>query len=187
MNGIFPWYGDDDPILWHSPPLRFVVRPEDFRVGRTIQKAQRRAPFALRYDTDFRGTIRGCQRAPREGQAGTWITEEMLEAYVEMHELGYAHSAEAWQDGVLVGGLYGIALGSVFFGESMFSDVDDASKVVFATLGRWLFDAEYTLIDSQVYTDHVSRFGGVEIPRARYLEQLSIALKKMPRAVWPRG
>lgn len=184
-NGIFPWYGEGDPILWHSPAERFIVTPGSFRVGRSVEKAIRRGRFRLRFDRDFRGVITGCRGAPRPGQEGTWITPEMLEAYCLLHRLGVAHSAEAYLDGELVGGLYGLTLGGMFFGESMFSRADDASKVVFAVLARWLFDHGYALIDSQVYTDHVARFGGVEVPREVYLIALESALEVVPRVAWP--
>jgi leucyl/phenylalanyl-tRNA--protein transferase len=185
-NAIFPWYDASQPILWHSPPWRMVVYPETFHVGRTTEKWVRREAYSLKWDTDFAGVLAGCGDTPRPGQNGTWLTPEMREAYLELHRLGHAHSAEAWQDGRLVGGLYGVVMGTVFFGESMFSHAPNASKVVFATLARRLFDWGYTFIDCQVYTDHLSRFGGVEVERSVYLEQLSVATRGLPTRAWPR-
>ncbi|HKK50111.1 MAG TPA: leucyl/phenylalanyl-tRNA--protein transferase, partial [Myxococcota bacterium] len=119
-QGVFPWY-DEPPILWHSPDPRMVLEPGDLRVSRSLAKRARRQPFEIRMDTAFSEVIRACSEIPRAGQAGTWITPEMIEAYVALHELGFAHSIEAWRDGILVGGLYGLSLGRIFFGESMFA------------------------------------------------------------------
>lgn len=181
-SGIFPWYNEDQPILWHSPDPRTVLLPADLHVGRSLQKTRRRGTFEIRLDTSFREVMMACGETARPGQDGTWITEAMLDAYVKLHRRGVAHSAEAWQDGALVGGLYGVALGGAFFGESMFARVDDASKVAFVTLveqlQRWGFD----LIDCQVHTHHLERFGAVPWPRSRYLAALerSLALPGRP-------
>jgi leucyl/phenylalanyl-tRNA--protein transferase len=182
---IFPWYSEGQPILWHSPPWRLVVTPESLHVGRTTQKWMRRGVYELRYDTAFERVMRACGEAPRPGQDGTWVTEAMVRAYTRLHREGFAHSAEAWLDGELVGGLYGVTLGAVFFGESMFSRRDNASKVVFGTLAPWLFANGYRLIDSQVHTEHVERFGGFEIDREDYLERLHAALRFDPAFAWP--
>lgn len=184
-NAIFPWYSEGQPILWHSPPWRFVLYPPDLHVGRTTAKWMRRGAYELRWDTAFERVMRACGETPRPGQEGTWVTEDMVRAYVMLHKLGYAHSAEAWQGGRLVGGLYGVTLGGVFFGESMFSHAENASKVVFCTLVPMLQSYGYVLVDSQVYTDHVARFGAVEIPRARYLEELRAGLKVGVTQAWP--
>jgi leucyl/phenylalanyl-tRNA--protein transferase len=187
QNAIFPWYSEGEPILWHSPPWRFVLLPESLHVGRTTDKWIRRGVYTLKYDTAFERVMRACGETPRPGQDGTWVTEAMVQAYVHLHERGIAHSAEAWLDGELVGGLYGLTMGGVFFGESMFSHADNASKVTFAVLARWLFEQGYVFIDSQVYTDHVARFGGVEIARADYLRGLRFALPRVVGRVWPGG
>lgn len=184
--GVFPWYdADATPILWHSPAWRFAMRPEDLYVGRSLRKTLRRAPFELRYDTAFDAVLRHCAAVPRPGQDGTWLNDEMRAAYAELHRRGFAHSAEAWRDGRLVGGLYGVTLGGVFYGESMFALEADASKVVYATLVPLLGAAGYRLVDCQVYTDHLARFGAREWPRATFLEALEDALALHPDPAWP--
>lgn len=205
-QGIFPWFSDNEPLLWWSPDPRFVLYPERLHVSDTMRKLMRRfqagklppqaaaaawslggaevAPEAaasggaleLSLDRDFPAVIRACSGSPRPGQRGTWITEDMIEAYIELHRLGYAHSAEARLGGVLVGGLYGVSLGSVFFGESMFSLVPDASKAAFIPLVLRLREEGFTLVDSQVYTDHLAGLGAEEIPREEYLRLLAAAL-----------
>jgi len=175
-QGIFPWFNDDEPILWWSPEPRFVLKPESLHVSATMRKILRRGGFELSLDRDFESVIRACSSAPRKGQAGTWITEDMIKAYIELHRLGYAHCAEIREEGELVGGLYGVSLGSIFFGESMFSRKPDASKKAFIPL-VWRLKAEgFSLIDSQVYTDHLSGLGAEEVPREAYLELLRGAL-----------
>jgi leucyl/phenylalanyl-tRNA--protein transferase len=180
--GIFPWYSDGLPILWYSPDPRLVLEGPALVVPRSLKKTLRRGQYRVTFDTAFDKVIRACADAPRPGQHGTWITEDMVRAYRRLHELGYAHSAEAWLDGELAGGLYGVSLGAGFFGESMFSRADDASKVAFVTLveqlGRWGID----LIDCQVHTDHLARFGAVEWPRERFLARLASALEKPTRS-----
>jgi len=202
-QGIFPWFSDNEPLLWWSPDPRFVLFPARLHVSDTMRKLMRRfqagklpppsfaaaeaaaasggAPPALpglelSLDRDFPAVIRACSGARRPGQRGTWITEDMIEAYIELHELGYAHSAEARLGGVLVGGLYGVSLGSAFFGESMFSLVPDASKAAFIPLVLRLREEGFTLVDSQVYTDHLAGLGAEEIPREEYLRLLAAAL-----------
>lgn len=167
--GIFPWYNEAQPILWHSPDPRFVLFPQELRVQRSLRKVLRRQPYRLTLDTAFGHVIDACARTPRPGQSGTWITRAMKRSYMRLHEQGLAHSVEAWVGEELLGGLYGVCLGRVFFGESMFSRAPDASKVAFVAVVRQLVRWGVTLIDSQVYTDHVSRFGGRDIPRAEYL------------------
>lgn len=186
--GIFPWYdADQTPILWHSPAWRFAMRPGELHVGRSLRKALRKHPFELRYDTAFEAVLRACAEVPRPGQNGTWLNPEMQAAYTELFRRGFAHSAEAWRDGRLVGGLYGVTLGGVFFGESMFALEDEASKVVFASLVPALHTAGYRLIDCQVYTDHLARFGAREWPRDDFLQTLDEALTITPRPGWPGG
>lgn len=179
--GIFPWPMEGQPLLWHSPDPRFVLTPETFHLPKSLGKTLRKGTFEVRYDTAFAEALDGCARVKRDGQRGTWITEEMREAYCELNRLGFAHSIESWQEGKLVGGLYGVSLGSAFFGESMFAKVPDASKVAFATLverlGRW----KYTLIDCQVETEHLARFGAKHWPRERFLSALKDAIRRPTR------
>jgi leucyl/phenylalanyl-tRNA--protein transferase len=179
-RGIFPWYSEGQPILWHSPNPRFVLLPGQLHVAKSLEKVLRRGSFEIRADTAFSEVLTACAEAPRPGQDGTWITSEMHAAYVELHRLGHAHSVEAWKDGLLVGGLYGVALGRVFFGESMFTRIPDASKAAFATISRALFDAGCLLIDCQVETEHLARFGAADIPRRRFLHLLGPAVQGRP-------
>lgn len=172
-QGIFPWYSEGQPIFWHSPDPRFVLRPEDFHVPRSLAKIVRRGDYEVRFDTAFGRVIRSCGTKRRPNQRGTWITRDMIRAYELLHGMGYAHSAEAWQNGILVGGLYGVSLGDMYFGESMYTDAPDASKVAFVVLVRWLVARGIQLLDSQVYTDHLARFGGTELPRVDYLRRLA--------------
>jgi leucyl/phenylalanyl-tRNA--protein transferase len=186
-QGIFPWYSEGDPILWHSPDPRMVLVPGALRVSHSLEKALRRGRYEVRFDTAFGDVVRACARAPRPGQDGTWITEAMQRAYTELHTRGYAHSAEAWEEGRLVGGLYGVSLGGAFFGESMFATRPDASKVAFATLVAQLVRWQFDLIDCQVHTEHLERFGAEPWPRARFLEALARTLERPTRCgVWRR-
>lgn len=168
-QGVFPWFSEEDPILWWSPDPRFVLFPGEIRVSESMRKVLRKGVFSLSLDTDFRGVIDSCASSPRRSQQGTWITEDMVEAYVRLHELGYAHSVEVRKDGELAGGLYGLSLGRLFCGESMFSRVPNASKAALIALAWRLADEGFPVIDSQVHTDHVASLGGREIPRAEYL------------------
>lgn len=170
--GIFPWYSRGQRILWWSPDPRFVLFPDELHIGRSLRKRIRRGDYTIRMDTCFESVIRACGDVPRPEQDGTWITEEMVQGYVALHELGHAHSIEAFQDGELVGGLYGVAIGGVFAGESMFAQAPDASKVAFATLVQQLVTWGFELIDCQVHTPHLERFGAREIPRVQYLGEL---------------
>ncbi len=181
QQGIFPWYSDGEPIWWHSPDPRFVLDPVALHVPRSLGKIIARRRFEVRFDSAFAEVIARCGRKRRPGQRGTWITADMRTAYTRLHELGLAHSAEAWEDGKLVGGLYGVSMGDIYFGESMFSDVDDASKVAFVALVRWMAAAGIELVDSQVRTDHVARFGGEEWPRERYLARLAELVSRPTR------
>jgi leucyl/phenylalanyl-tRNA--protein transferase len=179
-RGIFPWYSEGQPILWHSPDPRFVLLPGRLHVPRSLEKVLRRGTFDIRADTAFAEVLRACAAAPRPGQDGTWITPEMHAAYVTLHRLGHAHSVEARKDGELVGGLYGVAVGRVFFGESMFTLAPDASKAAFVTIARALFDAGCLLIDCQVETEHLARFGAADVPRRRFLQLLAPAVHGKP-------
>lgn len=179
--GIFPWYSEDMPILWHSPDPRLVLTPATLHAGRSLRKAMRRRPYEIRLDTAFADVIDACAQSPRPGQNGTWITGEMRAAYVELHRRGFAHSAEAWQDQRLVGGLYGVSLGGVFFGESMFAYASDASKLAFVTLMRQLAVWGIDLVDCQVHTEHLASLGAEEWPRARFLAALERAVRQPTR------
>jgi len=180
-RGIFPWYAQCDPILWFCPDPRYVIRPRDVRVSRSLVKTLRRGVFEIRSDTAFDRVIAHCAQVPRPRQEGTWITEEMQEAYSLLHRLGYAHCVETWFAGELVGGLYGVSLGKCFFGESMFSLRPDASKVAFVALARQLERWGFELIDCQVYTDHLARFGASPWPRRRFLEELADLIQAATR------
>ena len=180
-QGIFPWYSEGEPILWHSPDPRFVLTTASFRAPRRLARVRRASGLRLSLDEAFEDVIDACARAPRPGQRGTWITDEMKAAYVELHRLGFAHSAEAWRGEDLVGGLYGVSLGGVYFGESMFARASDASKIAFVALVEQLARWKIDLIDSQVETPHLARFGARAIPRARYLEALRRELSKPTR------
>ena len=175
-RGIFPWYSEGQPILWHSPDPRFVLLPERLHVAKSLAKVMRRGTYQLRVDTAFAKVVEACARVPRPGQDGTWITDEMQAAYRTLHRLGHAHSVEAWSGDALVGGFYGVAVGRIFFGESMFARAPDASKVAFARAAHALFDAGCLLIDCQVETDHLARFGAVDLPRRRFLQLLTAGL-----------
>ena len=168
-QGIFPWPVRDLPLLWFSPDPRFVLSPATVRVSRSLRRTIRRGRYEVRCDTAFEPVIRACARAPRPGQDGTWITDDLMDGYLRLFRLGYAHSVEAWQDGRLVGGLYGVSLGRAFFGESMFTRAPDASKVAFVTLVGQLRRWGFPLVDCQVQTDHLARFGAVHWPRRRFL------------------
>jgi len=170
-NGIFPWFSHDQPILWWSPDPRMVLFPAELKVSRSLARTLRNARFEVRADTAFDAVIEGC-RQPRRGESGTWITEEMAEAYGTLHRAGFAHSVETWLDGKLVGGLYGVALGRAFFGESMFARVSDASKVALVALARQLQHWGFGVIDCQMNTAHLASLGAREIPRAEFTRRL---------------
>ncbi len=175
-QGIFPWYSDEQPILWWSPDPRFVLFPDALHLPRSLSRVLRRDAFEIRCDNAFERVIEACKSVPRPWQDATWITPEMLAAYCRLHEMGYAHSVETYLDGELVGGLYGVSLGAAFFGESMFADVADASKVALVTFVRRLQASGFILIDCQVYTEHLARFGAVNLPRTEFLRLLDQAL-----------
>jgi leucyl/phenylalanyl-tRNA---protein transferase len=174
--GIFPWYSDDQPILWWSPDPRLVLDLRDFKISRSLRKTLKKGVFQVTFDHAFEEMIRACAVVPREAQNGTWITDEMREAYVKLHGLGYAHSVESWFGGKLAGGLYGVSLGKCFFGESMFHLKTDASKVALATLVEKLKSWDFHFIDSQMTTEHMLRLGAKELPRRIFLKRLQSAL-----------
>jgi len=175
--GIFPWYSDDQPILWWSPDPRLVLRLDEFNVSRSLRKTLKKGVFKVTFDRAFEEVIRGCASAPRQGQRGTWITKEMQEAYIELHGLGFAHSVETWWGDDLAGGLYGISLGKAFFGESMFHRRTDASKVALAVLVEKLQAWNFHFIDAQMTTEHLLRLGAAEMPRRIFLKRLQSALR----------
>jgi leucyl/phenylalanyl-tRNA--protein transferase len=170
-NGIFPWFAHGQPILWWSPDPRMVLFPAELKVSRSLARTMRNTRFEVRADTAFDEVIEGC-RQPRRGEYGTWITEEMAEAYGALHRAGFAHSVETWLDGELVGGLYGVALGRAFFGESMFTRVSDASKVALVALARQLEHWGFGVIDCQMNTAHLASFGAREISRTEFTRML---------------
>lgn len=184
-QGIFPWPMPGLPLLWFSPDPRFVLLPGRAHISRSLSKRLRRCPFEVRSDTAFAAVIAGCARTSRPRQRGTWITAELRAGYTRLHDLGLAHSIEAWEGEMLVGGLYGVSLGRAFFGESMFARRSDASKVAFAVLLAHLLEWEFHLIDCQVYTPHLERFGAELLPRADFLATLRSALSvPTRRGLW---
>ena len=170
-QGIFPWYSDEQPILWWSPDPRTVLFPEKIKISRSLAKTLRNKPFKVTFDYCFPDVISACADT-RDDSPGTWITDEMQQAYIRLHELGFAHSVEVWLDDELVGGLYGIAIGMVFFGESMFSRVSDASKVALVRLCEYITPRGFRMIDCQVYTPHLVSLGAEEIPRKQFIQHL---------------
>lgn len=181
QSGIFPWPEPNTPLLWWAPPERAVIEPQNLHVGRSLRKLVRRGEFSVRADHNFAAVIRACAGIPRRGQRGTWIVPAMIDAYVQLHEAGYAHSIETYRDGQLCGGLYGVSLGGCFFGESMFSRADNASKVAFVVLADQLAAWGFDLIDGQVQNDHLERFGVYTIPRAEFMIRLRKSLLQPTR------
>ncbi len=182
-RGIFPWYSNDQPILWWSPDPRTVLYPAHLKLSRSLRKTLRRDQYGVTMDKAFSAVIHACAE-PRPGSAGTWITGEMAAAYISLHESGFAHSVECWLDEQLVGGLYGVAIGRVFFGESMFSRSSDASKVAFAYLVRQLREWDFGLIDCQVYSTHLASLGAEEIPRSVFIDHLDNMCQSGQRHPW---
>ena len=178
-HGIFPWFSEGDPVLWWSPDPRMVLFPDELRVSRSLGKRVDRGTYETRVDTAFREVIEACA-GPREGQSGTWIVPEMVEAYVRLHELGFAHSVESWREGRLEGGLYGVALGPVFFGESMFARAPDASKVALVKLVERLRQDGCRVIDCQQATPHLASLGAREIPRKAFAQLLKESIQYPP-------
>jgi leucyl/phenylalanyl-tRNA---protein transferase len=187
-RGIFPWYSAGQPILWWSPDPRMVLFVADFQVSRSLAKRVKRRQFEVRIDTAFRDVVDSCAATRREGQRGTWITPEMIDAYCELHARGVAHSVETWRDGELCGGLYGMALDRMFFGESMFARATDASKVALVHLVDLLRSLGVPLIDCQQETPHLASFGARPIPRTAFAGHLSELIHSTePVAGWPAG
>tara|TARA_R110002096_G_scaffold203033_3_gene387900 strand:- start:9236 stop:9874 length:639 start_codon:yes stop_codon:yes gene_type:complete len=170
-SGIFPWFENEEPILWWSPNPRFVLFPDKLKVSKSMKQVLRNTDYTVTINKDFESVITACSKTKRQGQSGTWITKKMIKAYIELHELGYAKSVEVWNDDHLIGGLYGIDLGNgVFCGESMFAKESNASKVAFIS---FIQNTNYKLIDCQVYTNHLERFGAEAISRDLFLKYLN--------------
>ena len=185
-NGIFPWYSDDQPLLWWSPDPRMVLVPREVKISRSLGKRLRKRgkqDFEIRVDSAFESVMRACA-APRDGQSGTWITDDMVAAYSELHRRGLAHSVETWINGELAGGLYGVALGRMFYGESMFTRATDASKIALAHLATQLARWQFGLIDCQMQTAHLASMGAREIPRADFVRQLKVLVNCEPPPSW---
>ena len=176
-SGIFPWYSEGDPIMWFSPDPRLVIFLDNLYVSGTLKKVIKSNIFEVRFDTVFEEVIKRCAATDRRGQQGTWITEDMVRAYIRLHDEGYAHSAETFHEGKLVGGLYGVSMGGVFFGESMFYEMSNASKIALYYLVGKLIDWKFDFIDSQVPNDHMRSLGGVEVKRAEFLRMLQDSLR----------
>jgi leucyl/phenylalanyl-tRNA--protein transferase len=176
-QGIFPWYSEEEPILWWSPDPRFILFPEELNVSRSMRQFLKKDVIQITYDRAFPAVIAACQK-PRPQRESTWITPEMQTAYIQLHEAGFAHSVEVWQAGVLVGGLYGVSLGRCFFGESMFSRISNASKAALIDLVRRLGNLEFSLVDCQVYTAHLESLGAHHIPRSEFTVLLKGALQQ---------
>jgi len=186
-QGLFPWFSEGDPVIWHSPDPRFVIFPEKLHVSSSMKKVLKKRVFSVNFDRDFQAVISACSAAKRRGQSGTWITSDMIGAYTELHRLGWAHSAEAYCEGELAGGCYGIRLGNVFFGESMFALKANASKAAFLVLAGFLFDDGVILIDCQQHTAHLESLGGVDISRRDFLSLLRKATSSRPPCADRRG
>ncbi len=176
--GIFPWYSEGDPILWWSPDPRLVLFPKEIRISKSLKKTVKQKKFEVRFDTAFVEVITACSTVSRKNQPGTWIVNDMIEAYTELFHAGFAHSVEAWQGQMLMGGLYGVSLGGCCFGESMFTYTSNASKVAFAALVEHLGQAGFDMIDCQIPTGHLKRFGAKEIPRHSFLDKLNDSVRK---------
>lgn len=172
-NGIFPWFNEGDPIMWWSPDPRFVLFPSQVKISKSMRSYFNQKKYRTTYDTEFEAVIRNCQNIKRQGQSGTWLTEDMIDAYIDLHDMGFAHSVEVWDhNNKLVGGLYGVCLGKCFFGESMFAKKSNASKFGFISLCKELEKRQFKLIDCQQETDHLASMGAVTIPRKEFLEIL---------------
>lgn len=173
QQGIFPWFSPGEPILWWSPDPRMVLFPEKVHISRSLRKVIQQRPFDIRINTAFEQVMAACAATARPGQQGTWISDEMIKAYSTLHHFGYAHSVEAWQNNILVGGCYGIKIGRMFYGESMFHHVSNASKVAFAHMVQWLNMQQVGMIDCQMRTPLLESFGACEIPRERFIARLN--------------
>lgn len=175
--GIFPWFSDDEPILWWSPDPRLVLYPREIKISKTLKKIMKKGLFRVTMDSAFVQVINQCAQIRLKNNQGTWIVEDMIDAYCKLHESGFAHSVEAWYQGELAGGLYGVSLGNCFFGESMFTRISNASNVALVKLVEYLNKLSFDMIDCQLTTEHLLRFGAKEIPRAAFLNQLEESIK----------
>lgn len=171
-KGIFPWFNEDEPILWWSPPRRMVVAPQLYKVSKSTRNVINQNKFQVTFNQDFSAVIRNCQSIKRAGQEGTWISEDIILSYTKLHEMGFAKSIEVWQNDELVGGLYGVDLGHIFCGESMFSKVANASKIGFVWLVNYLKENKYKLLDCQIHNDHLEKLGAFEISRETFMRIL---------------
>ncbi len=186
QRGIFPWYSDDQPILWWSPDPRMVLFPEQLKVSRSLRKNIRNSGFRVTLNQAFEAVLFACARVPRRDQEGTWITADIQTAYTRLHEQGFAHSVECWYQDQLVGGLYGVSLGKVFFGESMFSLMSNASKVAFTRFVEYLHTQDYRLIDCQIHSEHLASLGAQPITRKAFKQCLETACTSLePANDWP--
>jgi leucyl/phenylalanyl-tRNA--protein transferase len=186
--GIFPWYSEGDPILWWSPDPRLVLFPEELKISRSLEQTIKKGLYKITTDTAFESIIKNCAEIHKNDDGGTWITGEMIDAYISLYRSGFAHSVESWYRGKLIGGLYGISLGSAFFGESMFTKKSDASKAAFVTLVRQLRKWNFTLIDCQITTRHLVSLGAREVPRSTFVNLLKEALKNpVKKGKWEIG
>lgn len=171
-SGIFPWFNEDEPILWWSPSERMVVVPQLYKVSKSIRNLINQNKFQVTFNQNFEEVIRNCQQIERNGQVDTWISEDIIDSYTKLHEMGFAKSVEVWQNGELVGGLYGVDLGHVFCGESMFSKVSNASKIAFVWLVKYLEENKYLLLDCQIHNDYLEQLGAFEISRETFMRVL---------------
>lgn len=176
-NGIFPWFSEEDPIMWWSPDPRMILFPNELKVSKSLRQTLRNKDYEIRFDEDFQSTIKACANSPRPGQPGTWITNDMMKAYIDLHNKGYAHSVEVYIDNNLVGGLYGVSIGAAFFGESMFFKIRDASKIALWHLVDKITEWDFKFIDAQMDTDHLKRLGARTLPKESFLNLLNEALK----------
>lgn len=175
--GIFPWYSENEPIMWWSPDPRLILYPGRLNISKSLKKVINRGDFELTMDQNFKAVITACAESRTETNEGTWIVDDIIAAYCKLHQTGLAHSVEAWMNGQLAGGLYGVSIGRCFFGESMFTRISNASKVAFVGLVRYLQSLDFDLIDCQVTTSHLVRFGAHEVSRDRFLDELATALR----------
>jgi leucyl/phenylalanyl-tRNA--protein transferase len=173
QSGIFPWFSEGEPLLWWSPDPRMVLFPQDYKVSKSLAKCLKKNDYEVKFNTQFRQVMEACAQTNRPDQDGTWITSDIIEAYCELHQLGYAHSAETWVDNTLVGGLYGVLINKMFYGESMFHHVTDASKIAFAHLVDYLKGKEVGMIDCQMNTKHLASLGAKEINRTEFMTKLN--------------
>lgn len=187
QQGIFPWFNDDQPILWWSPSPRMVLKPHEAHFSRSLKKFARKKHYTVEIDKRFQEVMIQCALAERPDQDGTWINDDMIDAYLQLHEQGHAHSIEVLQDGTLIGGLYGISIGLAFFGESMFSHRSNASKIGFASLCQQLTQWGFTLIDCQIHTDYLESFGANEVSRSEFESRLKQSTRESAISNWPKN